>query len=469
MRSTTWFCCCSALILALSGASIVLGQSVVDPNLRVQTWVSGLDRPTGLAYLGDSGDALITERTTGRVKLMRNRAIHSTVLDLPVANGGSEQGLLGVALSPSFATDNYVYLYYTASTSDGGPAFDNRVDRYLWNGSSLSLDRHIVRMSADPGPNHNGGKITFGPDNKLYVISGDVNRNGLTQNYESSSELTRTGVVMRLQPYGKPVPNNPYYNPASPRSPINDVWAHGIRNGFGLDFDPVSGLLWDSENGSGNFDEINLVHRGFNSGWEDIMGPISRNGGNAGTMASLGPASQYYDPKLSWLNPVAPTDVHFLRNQQLGREYQADLFVGTLRGGAILHFDLSFNRRNLILGGPLADQVADNSLANPLGEQDDALFGSGFGTVTDIVTGPGGMYVLSLNGHLYRITRNPDAPLMATGGAARLAELVTAVPEPGTASLAVLITALAVMRRPHGGAPRQRRPAPFSRHAQAAR
>jgi glucose/arabinose dehydrogenase len=343
-----------------------------------------------------------------------------------------------------------VYLYYTASTQDGGAAFDNRVERYTWNGSSLAFDRHIVRMPADPGPNHNGGRMTFGPDNKLYVLMGDVNRNERTQNYEASGNLTRTGVVMRLQPYGKPVPNNPYYNASSPNSPINDIWAHGIRNGFGLDFDPVSGLLWDSENGGTNYDEINLVHRGFNSGWEDMMGPAARNGGTpgqpVGTMANLGGVSQYFDPKFSWLTPVAPTDVHFLRNGSLGNEYRGDLFVGALRNGAIFHYELSFNRKNLLLDGVLADQVADNTSGNRLAEQGQILFGTGFGTVTDIVTGPGGMYVLSLDGTLYRISRDPNAPLMAAGEA-RLAEFITVVPEPGAVG-ALAITALLALRRP---------------------
>jgi len=418
-------------LLVLLCATVSRAQTVLDPNLRVQTWVKGLNNPTGVVFI-ENNDALVAERTTGQVKLLRNRGIHSTVADLPVANGGSEQGLLGITLSPSFTTDRYVYLYYTASTADGGRAFDNRVERHVWNGTSLSFDRHIVRMPADPGPNHNGGRMAFGPDNKLYVLMGDVNRNGRTQNYEASTELTRTGVVMRLQPYGKPVPNNPYYNPATPTAPINDVWGHGIRNGFGLDFDPVSGLLWETENGATSFDEINLVHRGFNGGWEDVMGPAARNGGSPGvppgTMANLGGNSQYYDPKFSWLNPVAPTDVHFLRNGFLGNQYRGDMFVGTLRNGAIMHFELSFNRKNLLLDGPLADQVADNTSTNRLGEQNQILFGTGFGTVTDIITGPGGMYVLSLNGNLYRISQNPAETMTMSTMMARLAEV--SVPEP---------------------------------------
>ena len=212
-------------------ASAANAQSLVDPRLRVQTWVKGLDGPTGLAFLGDSGDALALEKNTGRVKLLRNRAVVSTVLDLPVANA-SEQGLLGVALSPQFATDKYVYLYYTASTVDGGQAYDNRVDRYVWNGTSLALDRHIVRMPSLPGPNHNGGKITFGPDNKLYVVTGDVNRNGRTANYESSREITRSAAVLRLNPNGSSVSSNPFYSTAhigTTSAPLNDIYAYGVR------------------------------------------------------------------------------------------------------------------------------------------------------------------------------------------------------------------------------------------------
>ncbi|MDQ3440592.1 MAG: PEP-CTERM sorting domain-containing protein, partial [Planctomycetota bacterium] len=108
----------------------------------------------------------------------------------------------------------------------------------------------------------------------------------------------------------------------------------------------------------------------------------------------------------------------------------------------IMHFDLSFNRKNLLLDGGLADQVADNTASNRLGEQGQILFGTGFGTVTDIITGPGGMFVLSLDGNLYRVSENPNGPMMA----ARLAEFFTPVPEPGAVG-AMALTALLLMRR----------------------
>jgi glucose/arabinose dehydrogenase len=441
MRRTTRTLIIGAIGL-FAAASRGRAQSVVDPNLRVQTWVKGLDAPTGLAFLGDSGDALVTEKNTGKVKLVRNRQVISTVLDLPVAND-SERGLLSIALSPTFATDNYVYLYSTASTVDGGQAFDNRVDRYVWNGSTLALDRHIVRMPSVPGPNHNAGKITFGPDNKLYTITGDLNRNGLTANFASSTELTRSAAVLRLQPYGKPVSNNPFFNPASPNSPINDIYAYGIRNSFGLDFDPISGFLWDSENGPTEFDELNLIRPGFNSGWEDIMGPTSRTGQSTAGLTSLGAAANYVDPRFSWVNPVAPTDVHFLRNSHLGAEYKSDMFVGTARTGAILHFDLSFSRKSLALTGGLADTVADNTSNARLAEQDSIVFGIGFGTITDIITGPGGMYVLSLEGNLYRISEDPMSGIMF----AQLAEFDGPVTVPEPAATILMLTPILLLCR----------------------
>jgi uncharacterized protein (TIGR03382 family) len=184
-----------------------------------------------------------------------------------------------------------------------------------------------------------------------------------------------------------------------------------------------------------------MIHPGFNSGWEDIMGPTSRNGGQTGTLESLGSAAYYVDPRFSWVNPVAPTDVHFLLNSKLGLEYKSDMFVGTARTGALLHFDLSPTRRSLVLGGGLADTIADNSSGNRLGEQDAIVIGTGFGTITDIVTGPGGMYVLSLDGNLYRISENPlSGQMMFT-----LAEFdASPVPDPG-AAMAVAATGLLLL------------------------
>src|SRR5436190_19024508 len=116
-----------ACLVAATFAAATRAQIVVDPNLAVQTWARGFSRPTGMAFIG-GGDALVIEKDTGKVKLLDYRTPGRTVLDLPVANA-SEEGLLGIALSPSFATDRLVYLYYTAALADGGSAINNSIKR----------------------------------------------------------------------------------------------------------------------------------------------------------------------------------------------------------------------------------------------------------------------------------------------------------------------------------------------------
>src|SRR5262245_57798980 len=126
------------VLLAL--CSTVLGQSVVDPSLQVDTYLTGLDSPTGIAFLNGSGDALVTQKNDGRVLFVRNRKVVGTALDLSVANN-SERGLLSIVLSPSFATDNRVFLYHTVASADGNASLANRISRYRWNGSKLVFDR----------------------------------------------------------------------------------------------------------------------------------------------------------------------------------------------------------------------------------------------------------------------------------------------------------------------------------------
>jgi len=409
-------CCCFIVALLCISAS-ARGATVVDPDLKVQTWVRGIQNPTGMALIDGGEHALVLEKDTGRVRIVTGRTVTGTALDLPVAND-SERGLLGIALSPTFSSDNLVYLSYTRSITDGGAAFDNRVERYRWNGSKLIFDRRVLTMPASPGPNHNGGKIVFGPDGKLYATIGDLNRNNSNANFERAKQIDRSGAILRINPSGTAVTSNPFYDArfiGTANEAINDVFAYGVRNSFGIAFDPRSGFLWDTENGPDRMDEINRVSRGFNSGWERIMGPASRNGGATGKLVSFGPAAHYEDPQLSWETPVAPTEAYFMETSRLGQKYTHDLFVGTVLGdGVIYQFDMSPSRKTLgLFDGPLADGVADNSSSFRLREQSEIIFGNDFGVVTDMISGPGGMYVLSMNDVMYRITTaNPPS----TGG-----------------------------------------------------
>lgn len=418
-------CMKPAVLLSLFAAP-VLAQSVVDPNLRVQNWVSGLDRPSGFVFLDQNGTGLALEKNTGQVKLVQNRSASQIVLDLPVSND-SERGLLGIALSPNFTTDNLVYLYYTAASQDGGAPIVNAIKRYRWDplNQSLTFHKKIADLPATPGANHNGGKIQFGPDGKLYAVIGDLNRNELTSNHDGS-DLTRSGAILRLNSSGSSVTTNPFYD-SSRKTPANDIFAYGVRNSFGMAFDPVSGSLWMSENGPSEFDEINRIYPGFNSGWERIMGPSDRNGGIPGGLVSLGDRAAYGDPEIAWATPVAPTAMMFFPNQRLGKDYKNDLFVGSVRGGKIFQFQLTPSRKDLLLEGDLSDKVADNNSSDRFAEQEAILWGNDFGTVTELLYGPGGMYVLShTNGILSRITSNPSPASAALG---------MTVPEPATLAI----------------------------------
>jgi len=428
------------MLVVLFATTAAAAQSVFDASLKVQTYFSGLQSPTGVAFLNDSGDALVTQKNDGRVILFRNRHRVGTALDLPVANS-SERGLLSIALSPNFSSDNLVYLYHSAAAADGGAAIVNKVSRYRLDGDSLVFDRKIIDLPGGPGPNHDGGKILFDSKGKLFVVIGDLNRNERTQNFQNSTALSSSGVALRLNSNGTPVSSNPFFNGDRP---ISDIYAYGIRNSFGIAIDPVTGALWDTENGPDKFDEINRVSAGFNSGWQDIMGPTSANSGfDPGGLESLGPRAAYSEPKLSWENPVALTDLHFYEASRLGAEYRNDLFVGDFRTGSIFHFDLTTGRKSLRLSGALTDYVVNND-RDLLDESGSIRFGEGFGVVSDILTGPGGMFVLSLDqGKLYRITQ-------ATAGAQVMAMSLggmTLIPEPSLGLIALPAVLMFAIRR----------------------
>ncbi len=187
------------VLVGLATAFVLPGRAdaapaLVDPNLSVRTVVSGLDQPISVAFLGRN-DMLVLEKATGKVQRVVNGTVQSTVLDLAV-NSASERGLLGIALHPHFFVNGRVYLYWSESTTGADsadlatvPLLGNRVDRFYWNGSTLTLDRNIIRLrafQADAGQplraNHDGGVLRFGRDKKLYVVNGDTGRRGQLQN-----------------------------------------------------------------------------------------------------------------------------------------------------------------------------------------------------------------------------------------------------------------------------------------------
>ncbi len=487
------------------------GPTMLVPNLGVREVTGGLVTPTTMAFIAPN-ELLILEKNTGRVLRIVNGAVHSTALDLAV-NSAMERGLLGiVALHPSFPANPGVYLFWTcrapASSSLFAPAvmecpdipetgadteelaeiplLGNRVDRFVWNGTTLSFERNLVKLrafqyDAAPDPpgqgdetqpargNHDGGVLAFGPDQKLYVMVGDLGRRGQLQNLPSGPTLTGlgplvlddqfggpaadaahfAGVILRLNDDGTTPIDNPFFGVGASLGGIaganlQRIFAYGIRNSFGMAFDPLSGNLWDQENGEDAFDELNRVEAGMNSGWIQIIGPASRVGEYktiettalhhedfpnlqqfrwppariaatpAEALARLFvlPGSHYSDPQFSWKHVLAPAAIGFLNSRELGPQFFGDLFVGFSvpepLGGPLFHFNLTGNRRMIgVDDARLDDRVADNLDFHDLTESESLLIGRDFGIVTDIKTGPNGnLFVVSLDrGAVFEVFR----------------------------------------------------------------
>ncbi len=371
-----------------------------------------------MAFLGPD-DFLVLDRDAGRVFRVTNGIQSEPLLDVKVATAGY-RGLLGVAAVTSNEKDSpIVFLYFTeARTRDGDDAtknpvnpLGNRLYRYDLVGNKLINPRLLLDLPALPGPRHAGGVVAIGPDNNLYITIGDLDGTFRYKQYETMAQNYQKGIapdgrsgILVVTQNGKPVGKGILGN----SFPLNLYYAYGIRNSFGIDWDPITGYLWDSENGPNFGDELNLVLPGFNSGWANVqgywkpnvenIGPVDLNPNNLVNFTNRG---TYRLPEFVWLNPVAPSDVKFLDSERYGSEYKNDLFVGDANYGNIYDFNLDSNRQHLYLEGALLDKIANNT-----NELKGVIFANGFGKVADMEIGPDGLlYVLSTQKHLTNIYR----------------------------------------------------------------
>jgi aldose sugar dehydrogenase len=393
------------------------GPIITDPAIKAEIVVQGLELPTSMAFLGPD-DILVLEKNKGTVqRIINGTMLPEPLLDVNVSTA-SERGMIGIAVSGSNRTganlqegnlsSTYVFLYYTqAETGDGDDRLQgkeplgNRLYRYELLNDKLVNPKLLLDLPGTPGPAHNGGVVIIGPDNNLYLAIGDVR--GKNPQQRNGTALDGRSGILRVTQDGKQIDGGGILGD---EHPLNKYYAYGIRNSFGLDFDPISGKLWDTENGQDYGDEINLVEPGFNSGWREVQGKSSifhlyhNKTVNPNDLVDFDGKGEYSDPEFSWNATVGVTGIKFLNSDKLGSKYENDMFVGEFHKGYLYHFDLNKNRTELSLNGSLDDKVANNR-----DELKPVVFGQGFDAITDIDVGPDGyLYVVSIHlDGIYRI------------------------------------------------------------------
>ena len=236
---------------------------------------NGLSNTTAMALHPD-GRIFVCQQT-GELRVIKNGAVLATpFVTLPV-NSSGERGLLGVAFDPNYATNRFVYVYYTATT----PAIHNRVSRFTANSANEDIavaGSEVVLLDLEnlSATNHNGGAIHFGPDGKLYIATGE---NAVTSN--SQSLANRLGKILRINSDGTIPADNPTSFPniaGSPTGLNRAIWAVGLRNPFTFNFQPGTGRMHINDVGQGTWEEINVGAAGVNFGWPNCEGSCNTAG-----------------------------------------------------------------------------------------------------------------------------------------------------------------------------------------------
>jgi glucose/arabinose dehydrogenase len=318
----------AAALLPLLVAGLVgttAGSAIAATGVRAVRVAGNLASPVGFTFT-PGGRLVYLERNTGwlRFRNLQTRA-DNRIHRISNVNSAGERGALGVAVHPNWPNQPFVYAFVTRNTTAG---LRNQVLRIkVENGRGVAV-RRILSAGAGPATNHNGGRILFGPDRKLYVVIGD---NADPSNSQDRSSNLR-GKILRVNPDGSVPAGNPFGT---------RIWAYGIRNSIGLAFDPRNDRLWESENGPSCNDEVNRIVKGGNHGWGPSQSCPNTN--NSGPTPRI-------RPKHTFVSPVGLTGLAFCSACGLGAGFGGDLLVGAVNDGRIRRFDLNPTRSGFDAG-----------------------------------------------------------------------------------------------------------------------
>ena len=288
--------------LLFTNPTVGAGDPVTVPSGAVTTIADRLQAPWGLAFLPD-GSALVTERDTTRILSVGTDGTVREVQRVDEATPAGEGGLLGIAVSPDYSTDRWVYAYYTA-------ADDNRIARFRLGEKPQPIFTGIPKAG-----NHNGGRIAFGPDGLLYVGTGDAGDRDRAQD-----RAFLGGKILRLTPEGRPAPDNPFGD--------SPVYSYGHRNVQGLAWDS-RGRLFAAEFGQNRYDELNLIEAGGNYGWPDVEG--------------TGDAKEFVNPVATWSTSDASPSGIAVHNDRV--------YIACLRGTKLYRINTDGSDAQALLDG----------------------------------------------------------------------------------------------------------------------
>lgn len=367
----------------------IMKEPITSQEIKIEEFVIGLRAPTTMTFVDDN--ILFFEKYTGKVRLIKNGVlIDEPLLDLDVSSA-AESGGLGI-----LALNSTVFVYFTEAENDGGNIIGDSIYRYSLSEDKL-VDPILVNRFPVFDPSHHGGSMTRDSKGGIYVVRGDQliegknKEPGILQNF-NDGPIDDNGVIIRVGI------NDLDITPSLSSDPFEHYYAIGIRNSFGISFDPLTDYLWETENGSQDNDEVNLVLPNFNSGWAKVMGPANKT--QLESLPKIG-KFVYSDPEFTWEEPVAPTAITFA-GMNWGNQFQDKVFVGSCVG-KIFQFTLNSTRTGFIFE---SDDLKDLVL-NKGDNSEEITFLDNLGCITDIKFGSdGSMYVVSFanNGIIYKIT-----------------------------------------------------------------